>query len=117
MATPASTTWNYLAPKPGSSYRQLFVKGRNISARSLYSCFAREDEPMTPEQIAADRNLPLEVVQEAIAYCTSIPPELARDEALEATMLEMRGANAPDFDGRLKTLSPAEKMAILRNFN
>lgn len=71
METTSTTTWKYLAPKPGSKYRQLFVKGRNISARSLYGCYAREDEPITPEEIAADRKLPLEVILEAFSYCES----------------------------------------------
>lgn len=116
VQTQPTTTWKYLAPKPGSSYRQLFVKGRNISARSLYGCYARDDEPMTAEQIAADRNLPLEVVQEAIAYCESEPPELARDFALGEALLNARGIRDPDFDGRLQTLAPDEKANISRRF-
>jgi hypothetical protein len=117
MQTPPKTSWKHLAPKPGSQYQQLFVKGRNISARSLYGCYAREDEPLSPAEIAADRNLPLEAVLEAIAYCESEPPELARDFALEAALMDARGINEPGFDGRLRTLSPEEKVAITRRFN
>jgi hypothetical protein len=116
METQPATTWKHLGPKPGSKYRQLFVKGRNISARSLYGCYARNDEPMTPEQIAEDRNLPVEVVREAIAYCESDPPELARDFAMEEAMLTARGIHQPAFDGRLQTLTPEEKMDIIRRF-
>ena len=95
----------------------MFVKGRNISAQGLFACYAREDEPMTAEQIAADRDLPVEVVLEAIAYCQSSPPELARDFALEDALLRARGLDAPGFDGRLRTLSPEEKTAIVRKFD
>ena len=116
METQPTTKWKYLAPKPGSKYRQLFVKGRNISARGLYGCYARDDEPMTPDEISADRNLPLEVVLEAIAYCESDPPDLARDYALEEALMDARGINDPSFDGRLRTLTPEEKMAIIRKF-
>jgi hypothetical protein len=116
MEAQPTTTWKHLAPKPGSKYRQLFVKGRNISARGLYGCYARDDEPMTPEQIATDRNLPIEVVLEAIAYCESDPPELARDYALEEAFLNARGINDPSFDGRLRTLTPEEQIAIVRKF-
>ena len=42
--------------------------------------YVNEEMPMTPEEIAADYNLPLEAVQEAIAYCESNPPELAEDK-------------------------------------
>ena len=116
METHPITTWKYLAPKPGSKYRQLFVIGHNISARGLYGCYSRDDEPMTPEQIASDRKLPLEAVLEAIAYCESDPPELERDYALEDALLDARGINDPNFDGRLRTLTPEEKVVILRRF-
>jgi hypothetical protein len=33
--TPA-TTWKFLVPNPKSAYKQMFVKGRRIRARSLY---------------------------------------------------------------------------------
>ena len=117
METQPATIWKYLAPKPGSKYRQLFVKGRNIAVRNLYGCYARDDEPMTPEQIAADRNLPLAVVQEAIAYCQSNPAELERDFALEEALLAAHGINDPGFDGRLRTLEPKEKIVIIRKFD
>ena len=71
---------------------------------------------MTPEQIATDRNLPVEVVLEAIAYCESEPAELERDYALEAALLDARGMNDPGFDGRLRTLTAEEKAAITRKF-
>lgn len=116
MDTQSTTTWKHLAPKPGSKYRQLFVKGRNVSARSLYGCYARDDEPMSVEQIAADRQLPIEVVQEAIAYCESDPPELARDFAMETALLDARGMRDAQFDGRLRTLTPEEKMGVVRRF-
>jgi len=72
---------------------------------------------MTPPQIAVDRNLPLPVVLEAIAYCESQPAEVDRDEALEEALLDARGINEPGFDGRLRTLSPEEKLAIIRKFD
>ena len=84
-----SKAYNYLVRKPKSVYKQLFIKERWISARTLYGMYAREESPMTPEEIAADYDLPLEAVQEAIAYCESNPPELSEDwqkeEALPAT--------------------------------
>jgi hypothetical protein len=116
MERKPAMTWTHLAPKPGSKYRQLFVRGRNIAARTLYGCYARGDDPMTPEEIADDRNLPLEAVLESIAYCETDPPELSRDFALEEALLEARGIHDAEFDGRLRTLAPEEKIAILRKF-
>jgi uncharacterized protein (DUF433 family) len=84
-------TWKYLAPKPGSHYRQLFVKGTRIAAWVLYN-YSRPGEDwlgQSPEEIAAGFHLPVDAVREAIAYCESNPPELSEDwqkeEALPAT--------------------------------
>ncbi len=46
------TTWKYLAPKPKSFYKQLFVNGR-IQARLLYGLYRNAEEPQSPEEIAA----------------------------------------------------------------
>ena len=46
--------YKYLAKKPKSLYRQLFIKDRWISARTLYGMHVNEQEPMTVEEIAAD---------------------------------------------------------------
>ena len=37
--------WKYLAPKPGSAYRQLFIKDRRIAALTLYEMYVAGDEP------------------------------------------------------------------------
>jgi len=58
--------FKYLAPRPESAYRELFVCGLSIRAQSLVS--EMENECMTPEAIAADYHLPVEAVLEAIEY-------------------------------------------------
>jgi uncharacterized protein (DUF433 family) len=68
------TKYQHLAPNPRSSYRQLFLKGRRIRAWVIYCDHVAQD--MTAEEIAADRDLPVEAVREAIAYCASNPPEV-----------------------------------------
>jgi hypothetical protein len=68
---------------------------------------------MTPDEIAADYDLPLEAVQEAIAYCAANPPELAQDHAREEAVMEATGMNDPNYDGRPRVLTPQE-MARLR---
>ncbi len=45
---------------------------------------------MTPEQIAADYDLPVEAVREAIAYCQSKPPEIEEDFQREAALIEAK---------------------------
>jgi uncharacterized protein (DUF433 family) len=106
--------YKYLARKPKSVYKQLFISERWIAARTLYGMYAREESPMTPDEIAADFDLPLEAVREAIAYCESNPPELAEDFARENAVMEATGMNEPGYDGRPKVLTPQEMSRLRR---
>src|SRR6266852_4454660 len=94
------TTWLYLEPRPESCYRQLFIKVRRIRAEILHSLTipsADTGEFYTPRQIADDYSLPLEAVQEAIAYCESNPPEIEADHRGEERLAEASGMNHPDY--------------------
>jgi len=74
--------YQHLERRPGSNYKQLFVKGRRIRAEVLY----RQTiglEPRTPHQVADDYELPFEVVQEAINYCILNPQVLQDDRDRE----------------------------------
>ncbi len=62
MKRSTSITWQYLAPNAKSCYKQLFVKRTRIRARVLYGLFMSAEEPMTPEEIAAEFSLPLPAV-------------------------------------------------------
>ncbi len=106
--------WKYLAPNPKSHYKQLFIKGTRIRARILYGEFMSEEEPRTPEQIAADYELPVEAVKEAIAYCQSNPPEIAEDFRREEALMEATGMNDQNYKyhGKPKILSPQETARI-----
>jgi hypothetical protein len=106
--------YKYLAHKPGSFYKQLFIKDRWIFARTLYGQYVSDEEPKTPEQIAADWELPIGAVKEAIAYCESNPPEIARDYAAEEALMEASGMNDPNYDGRPRVLTPQEWARIDR---
>jgi hypothetical protein len=81
--------WKYLVPKPKSNYRQLFVKDRWIAARTLYGQTIGEDA-RTPIQVATDFDLPLEAVEEAIAYCQMNPPEIFEDWRGEEELLKKK---------------------------
>jgi hypothetical protein len=82
--------WKYLARKPKSVYKQLFVKDRWVAARTLYGQTLGE-EARTAEEVAAAYGLPLDVVLEAIAYCESMPPELREDWEREQALMQMTG--------------------------
>ena len=92
----SGTKYDYLAPNPKSSYKQLFVKGTRIRARVLYGWYACE-EPMAPEEIAREFNVPIEAVREAIVYCESNPPELLEDYAREEALSQAAGMNEPGY--------------------
>lgn len=111
-----STPYKYLERNPRSSYKQLFIKGRRIRARTLYGAYMSDEEPRTIEEIAADYDLPVEAVQEAIAYCDSDPPEIREDFAREEAIMEATGQNDPNYkyNPRPKILPPQEYARILR---
>jgi uncharacterized protein (DUF433 family) len=102
--------WKYLEPNPKSAYKQLFIKGTRIRARVLYGQYMSEEEPRTPEQLAADYGLPVEAVREAIAYCRSNPPEIEDDLRREEALMQATGMNDPGYKyhGKPKVLSPQE---------
>jgi hypothetical protein len=77
----ANGEYEYLKPKRGSRYRQLFF-GR-IRAEVLY----RETvgrEPLPPEEVARQYHVPVEAVLEAVDYCVKnkdlLDAERAREE-------------------------------------
>jgi uncharacterized protein (DUF433 family) len=108
MTAPNTTSWKYLAPDPQpTSYKQLCVRGTRVRARTLYGLCANS-EPMTPEEVAREYNLPVEAVLESIAYCESNPPDLLRDYALDKAMMD---AIAASPNGRL---TPQEVARIHR---
>jgi uncharacterized protein (DUF433 family) len=105
-----------LAPNPKSNYKQLFIKGTRIRARVLYGLHVC-DEPRSAEELAADYNLPVEAVREAIVYCESNPPELLEDYAREEALMEAIGMNDPNYKYHPspKLLSPQERARIKRS--
>jgi uncharacterized protein (DUF433 family) len=105
--------WKYLAPGTKTNYKGLFVKGRRIRAETLYGWTVDGSEPMTPEQVAESYGLPLEAVQEAIAYCASNPPEIVDDHRREEARMRATGMLDPGYSGQPRVLT-AQEIAELR---
>lgn len=95
MAT--TVNYQYLEPRPKSAYRALFVKGTKIQADWLYRYHINLEMPRTAEELAADFNLPLAAVLEAIEYGCSNPPEVAEDLRREEALMEAMGMNDPNY--------------------
>jgi hypothetical protein len=94
-----ATTYQYLEPHIGSSYKQLFVKGTKLRADIIYSAaYQRGDEDdRTPEQVAEDYGIPVEAVFEAVRYCESKPVEVAYDHRRSDLIYEATGMGHPDY--------------------
>lgn len=92
-----ATQYQYLEQDPKSNYKQLSIKGRGIKARTLYGHYMSAEEPRSPEEIAADYDLPLAAVQEAIAYCEKDPPEIREDFEREAASIRATGLDKPPY--------------------
>ncbi|HEV3259136.1 MAG TPA: hypothetical protein VG013_19845 [Gemmataceae bacterium] len=117
MSTPARTHWKHLEARPKSFYRQLFLRGTHTTARSLYGWYMSEEEPMTPEQLAAEFSLPVEAVLEAIAYCQANPPEIQQDARREEALMDATGMTDPGYKFRPtpKVISTEERARILNS--
>lgn len=114
MSQFTAAPWTYLAPNPKSAYKQLFIRDTRIRARDLYGMFMSAEEPMTPEEIAADYGLPVEAVREAIAYCQTDPKEIKEDFEREERIMAATGMNDPDYKlgGKYRILSPQERARL-----
>src|SRR5437763_15951592 len=98
MSTNA-TTWQYLEPHIGSSYKQLFIKGTKFRASDVSSAADQrgDEDDRTPEQVAEDYGIPVEAVYEAMRYCESKPVEVAYDQRVSDLLADATGANDPDY--------------------
>src|SRR5438552_15321520 len=100
MSATNGKDWKWLERDTKSSLKQLSIKDRRIRARTLYGMFVNDEYPRTPEQIAADYDLPVEAVLEAIEYCQTDPPEIREDfEAEERSIEEAERRGDPNFWG------------------
>jgi uncharacterized protein (DUF433 family) len=84
-----TNAYKYLGPRLGSSYRQYFINGTRIRARVICGAVGGEDG-RTPEQVADDYDLPLEVVLECIKYCDENPDVLRQDWEDEEALYRSR---------------------------
>jgi uncharacterized protein (DUF433 family) len=94
MATPTVTQYQHLEPRPGSSYGQLFLKGRRIRAAVVHEAVHGPD-PYTSEEFAREYGVPLEAVREALDYVASDLPLIEAEWDREAADVRARGLDRP----------------------
>ncbi|HEY7310996.1 MAG TPA: hypothetical protein VH643_16650 [Gemmataceae bacterium] len=83
--------WQYLVRRPHPWRQQLYVKGRNLTARQLVG--AMRANQLDEEATAADYRLPVEAVREAVVYVERNRELLETEAEIERLMLT-RGGNA-----------------------
>jgi uncharacterized protein (DUF433 family) len=94
MTSKTETQYQHLEPRPGSNYRQLFLKGRRIRAAVVHEAIYGPD-PFTPEEFAREYQVPLEAVLEALDYVAHNLPLIEQERDHEAARLRARGLDGP----------------------
>lgn len=94
MPVAASTIYLHLEPRPGSKYRQWFLKGRRIRAAVVHEAVHGPD-PLTPEEFARDYGVPLAAVHEALDYVARNLPLIEQEREREAADIRARGLDRP----------------------
>jgi uncharacterized protein (DUF433 family) len=88
------TTYQHLEYRPGSNYREMWLKGRRIRA-SVVDDWIRGPDPVTPEELARDFQVPLEAVHEALDYVARNREFIAQERDREAANIRARGYDRP----------------------
>src|SRR4051794_10572362 len=94
MSSPTAIEYQHLEPRPGSNYRQLFLKGRRIRAAVVDEAIHGPD-PCTPEEFARDYQVPPEAVREALDYVARNRPLIEQERDREAADVRARGWTGP----------------------
>jgi uncharacterized protein (DUF433 family) len=94
MTTKSETLYQHLEPRPGSNYRQLFLKGRRIRAAVVDQAIHGPD-PFTPEEFAREYQVTLEAVLEALDYVAQNRPFIEQERDNGAARLRAWGLDGP----------------------
>jgi uncharacterized protein (DUF433 family) len=87
--TPAPP-WNYLVIRQHPWRRQLYIKGRNMTARQLVGGIKANH--LDEATAAADYRLPIEVIREALTYVEQNKALLEAESEAERLLLKRGGA-------------------------
>ena len=81
--------YKYLEENPGKETRELFVKGSGIRASTLWH--DRYVSRQRPDKIAQDRDILMEAVREALAYCQDAWEVICAEKDRERKRLQQKG--------------------------
>jgi hypothetical protein len=83
--------WQHLVRRRHSWRQQLYVKGRNMTARQLIGSMRANE--FDEDKTAADFHLPVEVIREALAYVEANKQLLETEAEIERLMLTRGGVS------------------------
>lgn len=89
MNQATKTQWQYLESRPQSWRQQLYLKGRKLRARTVWSDLLVNGD--TPDEAAFNWDLPLAAIQEIINYCETHQSLLQKEAEMEGQYLEEKG--------------------------
>ena len=89
MREAAVEPWQYLVRRQHPWRKQLYVKGRNMTARQLIGSMKANE--FDEEKTAADFHLPVEAIREALAYVEQQRESLETDAEIERLMHQRGG--------------------------
>jgi hypothetical protein len=94
MSSNTEKQYRHLEPRPGSNYRQFFLKGRRIRA-AVVDEVVNGPDPRTAEEFALEYQVPLDAVLEALDYVAENRPLIEQERDHEAARLRARGLLGP----------------------
>jgi len=89
------TAYVHLEPKPERSSEELHLRGTGIRASTIWH--DRYVSRMTPEQVATDRDVPMDAVQEALRYCQEHWEAICEEKDAERARLQEAGFFEPQM--------------------
>jgi hypothetical protein len=89
MQEAAVAPWQHLVRRAHPWRKQLYVKGRNLTARQLVGWM--KANAVDADKAAADHQIPMEAVREALAYVKEHSELLAIEAEIERLMLQRGG--------------------------
>jgi len=89
MREAAVEPWQYLVRRQHPWRKQLYVKGRNMTARQLVG--SMKANQLDEQAAAADNRVPVQAVREALAYVESNRELLETEAEIERLMLKRGG--------------------------
>jgi hypothetical protein len=83
------TTYHYLVERPDKGSQELYIRGTGVRASTIWH--DRYISQRHPRHIAHDRDIPVDAVYEALAYCQDQWEVVCHEKDREHEWLQQRG--------------------------